>query len=90
MAKTTTLLVLALSLLLRVFSVVAQPNNSPSQDGSGDDGESSPQGGVNAGASGSDSGFVHMSKGVEIAIIVVAVLVGGGGSEFYPDSFGAN
>ncbi|KAH0557182.1 hypothetical protein GP486_005028 [Trichoglossum hirsutum] len=40
---------------------------------------SSPQGGISAGASGSDNGFVHLSKGAEIAIIVIAVLVGGGG-----------
>ncbi|KAI9774169.1 MAG: hypothetical protein M1840_005262 [Geoglossum simile] len=79
MAKTTTLLALALSFLLSALSVVAQTKSSPSQDGSGDDNGASPQGGTNAGASGSDGGFVHMSKGVEIAIIVVVVIVGGGG-----------
>ncbi|KAI9770658.1 MAG: hypothetical protein M1839_003079 [Geoglossum umbratile] len=80
MAKTTTLLALALSFLLRALSVVAQSSTTPSPDGgSGDGGASSPQGGTAAGASGSDNGFVHMSKGVEIAVIIVVVIVGGGG-----------
>jgi hypothetical protein len=87
MAKTTTLLALVLSFLLRALSVVAQsstPTASPTPDGgSGEGGSSSPQGGTAAGASGSDNGFVHMPKGVEIAIIVVVVIVGGGGSKFY-------
>jgi len=71
MAKTTALFALALSLFLRALSVAAQSN--------GEDGAASPQGGTAAGASGSDGGFVHMSKGVTVAVIVVVVIVGGGG-----------
>ena len=87
MAPMTTLLAFVLSFLLKALSVLAQASSTPAPDGgSGSDGASTPQGGTNAGASGSDSGFVHMSKGVEITVIVVVVVVGGGGSESYPNS----